>query len=69
MQYGYAINPLYQYKKVVLKKAMKNDENMGSSFYAFVQEEPILEDETEVAIKRIVDCLGIEALRDHGSDG
>lgn len=37
------------------EKATKNDENVGSSFYEFVQEESIHEDEREVAIKRIVD--------------
>lgn len=45
---------------------MTNDINIGSSFDAFLQEESILEEATEVAIDRIVIWLGAEALKDSG---
>ncbi len=35
---------------------MTNDTNIGSSFDAFLQEESILVEVTEVAIERIVVC-------------
>lgn len=45
-----------------------SESNIGSSFDAFLQEESILEDATEVAVKRIVDWLGAKASNDSGSD-
>ena len=40
-----------------------SEKNIGSSFDAFLQEESILADVTEVAAERIVDWLGAEALK------
>lgn len=48
---------------------MTNDTNIGSRFDAFLKEESILEDVTEVAVERIVDWLVAGALKDSGSDG
>ena len=48
---------------------MTNDTNIGSSFDAFLLEESMLEEATEVAIERVVDWLGTEALQDSGSEG
>ncbi|BBU69088.1 hypothetical protein [Fluviibacter phosphoraccumulans] len=45
-----------------------SESNIGSSFDSFLQEETSLEDATEVAIERIVNWLGVEALKDSGSD-
>ena len=45
-----------------------SESNIGRSFDAFLQEESILEDATEVAVKRIVDWLGAKASNDSGSD-
>lgn len=45
-----------------------SESNIGSSFDAFLQEESMLVEATEVAIERIVDWLGTEALQDSGSD-
>lgn len=44
-----------------------NDQNSGSSFDSFLQEESILEDATEVAVERIVDWLGAKASNDSRS--
>lgn len=40
-----------------------SEKNIGSSFDAFLQEESILADVTKVAIERIVDWHGAEALK------
>ena len=48
---------------------MTDDTNIGSGFDVFLQEESMLEEATEVAIKRVVDWLGTEALKDAGSVG
>lgn len=40
-----------------------SEKNIGSSFDAFLQEESILADVTKVAIERIVDWQGAEALK------
>ena len=37
---------------------MTDDTNIGSSFDAFLQEDSLLEEATEVAIERVVDWLG-----------
>ena len=50
-------------------QVMTNDTNIGSSFDAFLLEESMLEEATEVAIERVVDWLGTEALQDSGSEG
>lgn len=46
-----------------------NDQNIGSSFDAFLQEESILEDATDVAIERIADWLNAEASKDSEQGG
>jgi hypothetical protein len=43
--------------------------NIGTSLDSFLQEESILEESTDLAIKRVVDWLNSEALKDSGSDG
>ena len=50
-------------------QVMTYDTNIGSDFDAFLQEESMLEEATEVAIERVVDWLGTEALKDSGSEG
>ena len=45
-----------------------NDQNIGSSFDAFLQEDSILEDATEVAIERIADWLNADVSKDSGQD-
>ena len=50
-------------------QVMTDDTNIGSGFDAFLQEESMLEEATEVAIERVVDWLGTEALKDAGSVG
>ncbi len=45
------------------------ESNIGSSFDSFLKEESVLEGATEVAIERVVDWLGTEALEDSGLDG
>ena len=39
-------------------QVMTDDTNIGSSFDAFLQEDSLLEEATEVAIERVVDWLG-----------
>ena len=46
-----------------LHLCIMSEKNIGSSFDAFLQEDFILADVTEVAIERIVDWLGAEALK------
>ena len=47
---------------------MTDDTNIGSGFDAFLQEESMLEEATEVAIERIVDWLGSETSNDSVAD-
>ena len=46
-----------------LHLCIMSEKKIGSSFDAFLQEDSILADVSEVAIERIVDWLGAEALK------
>ena len=52
-----------------LHLCIMSEKNIGSSFDAFLQEESLLTDVTEVAAERIVDWLGAEALKPLDPDG